>query len=81
MTDQTPATEAGRLHLDQWHPDTIQYERERADILAIEAEARADALREAADAVRAGIPALTVELSTGQYVDVDAIVAILDPQP
>ncbi len=49
MTDQTPRTEAGRRLLAIWENN----ESHRDAILAIEAEARADALREAAERVRA----------------------------
>ncbi len=95
---QTPATEAGRRLTEDYHnfPPVVK------GILAIEAEARADAfgmaegiyfktsdlsasyqegradaLREAAEAVRSMDP----YLSDGGALVRDAVLAILDPQP
>ena len=56
MTDQTPTTDAGRRLLDWLHDVYIVTDdlpEVLAIILAIEAEARADALREAAERYRA----------------------------
>ncbi len=85
MTDpQTPATEAGR-RLWRW-PSGVKLE----DILAIETEARADALREAAERVRAldrfallpSIVALPFvgKSDDGPLLDRSAVLAILDPE-
>ncbi len=75
MTDQTTATEAGR-DLVMAHSDAIGY------VLAIEAEARADALREAADAVQRYGNTLAYRPDDPDPDDViAAVLAILDPQP
>ncbi len=111
MTDQTPATEAGRRlftdnePMDMMESNGVTWD----DILAIEAEARAysmsaivsrtdeeedeyqrgraDALREAADAVELldpndARPDPTDEsYDGGFYTVIAAVLAILDPQP
>ncbi len=93
MTDQTPATEAGRDMLALIDPHWV------GSILAIEAEAvasvyvtnrasylmgRADALREAAERVRASLPRLPyIDVKRRRYVErvavEAAVLAILQP--
>jgi hypothetical protein len=78
MTD--PMTKAGRSLYDELMENGYLFEAE--DILAIEAEARADALREAADRVRAlRPPDRFVALDNyEQGVSEAAVLAILDPE-
>ncbi len=78
MTDpQTPATEAGRRLLAKEDADVPYGGASVDDILAIEAEARADALREATDAVRQLERQWDGDEDT---VKVGDVLAILDPQ-
>ncbi len=96
MSEQTPATEAGRSMWGEY--GYIGAEGMKALILAIEAEARADerdngftlaynlgqrdALREAAERVRA-LPPFDPPRAQWFWLNVSrpAVLAILDPQP
>ncbi len=70
---QTPATEAGYRHVDRCR--IFLGDEALDDIIAIEGEARADALREAADTVRG----LDIQPMAMGYRA--AVLAILDPEP
>ena len=74
---QEPTTVAGRRYLYGLKP---HFTSTRDAIRAIEAEARADALREAAERVR-GLPwTHTNDRQGGHGVALKAVLAILDPE-